>query len=686
MTRVHRSLPHVRFLSSALVATACVLAGCGAPAPGEEDSASADVASTDLWGGPAWTATRAWDQQAEDEFSAWVARLGTAREQRTCITLQSCIASPQANSLHGAEDEGFTLYADCADVPLFLRAYFARKKRLPFSLVTGVAGQTNADGTTPVHDTRTSLGNRPTSWHSHLQFKSLKAITYVVNNWLHTGSFRMAPEVEKTDTFPVDINRQTVRPGTVFHVPGGHIALVYKVSANGKVGIVDGHPDNTFTVYDSIDKFFNEPGQMFHSRERGGGFRNFRWYRVANGQIVYETNAEAAGRGMSDSQYRPNPSYDLGGRTGTYGDYVYYRLTGDNTVDPVARMDTLMDTLCSETYSRVDAVELSTTVGLPSAPHPGLPSNIYSTVGDWESYSTPSRDLRYRGSFLALTGLLRAATASVAQQDGEYDYDGSVSELIDDMQAVWDTKSKACKFAYRSSMGQDVWLDLTDVMTRLWDLSFDPYHCPEMRWGANPAGAGRAAHQEYATCPADVVKEQYFWLEERLRNATEKSTAAMTSPDSGPATHEVVDIPALFAELRAAHGGQAGPPFGEIACPSGYALTGVGTEGGQYCTDGTNVWGPFTQKMVSKCRAWGGGDACDSQRWSKPLFLGARGTALCMDGASYDALTWYCTEGEDAFGPFPPALVDKCIQWGGGETACRSARWNRGFLAEILGR
>lgn len=662
---------------------ALLIAACGDAPRGEAPSESAGAAATVLWGGPAWTATRSWDQQAEDEFSDWIARLGTAREQRRCITLAQCISSPEANALYSNEDEDFEVYADCADVPLVLRAYFARKKQLPYSLATTIEGETNADGSTPVHDTRTSLGNHPTGWHSHLEFKSWKAIAYVVNNWLHTGSFRMAPEVEQTDTFPVDINRETVRPGTVFHVPGGHIALVYKVAPDGKVGIVDGHPDNTFTVYDSIDKFFNEPGQMYHSRERGGGFRRFRWYRVENGRIVYETNEEAGARGFSDSQYRPTPAYDLGGRTGTYADYVYYRLTGSNTVDPILRMETLLDTMCSESFSRIDAVALAGEVGREA--HPGLPSNIYSAVGDWEAYSTPSRDIRYRGGFLALADLMREAAASVAAGDGDYAYEGSVAELIDEMQSLWESKSGSCRFAYRNSAGDDVWMDLRGVTERLWDLSFDPYHCPEMRWGAHPAGVGRAAHQDYATCPVDAVKEHYYWLEERLRNATEKSGADTTLPESGPATHPTVDYPSLLSELRNTYLEEE-LPIGEVACPTGYALTNVGDEGGQYCTDGPNVWGPFTQKMVSKCKSWGGGGACNSQRWSTALYLGARGTALCMDGASYDSLTWYCVEGQDAFGPFPEDLIQRCIQWGGGETACRSARWNRDFLAALLGR
>ena len=122
----------------------------------------------------------------------------------------------------------------------------------------------------------------------------------------------------------------------------------------------------------------------------------------------------------------------------------------------------------------------------------------------------------------------------------------------------------------------------------------------------------------------------------------------------------------------------------DIACPAGYTLTNVGTQGGKYCTDGTNVWGPFTEGMIQKCLSWGGGDAaCRSNRWYKQLALDARGTALCPIGAFFDTGTGYCAEGSNAFGPFPAALIAKCEAAGGGSAACNSARWSRNFLASL---
>ena len=127
-------------------------------------------------------------------------------------------------------------------------------------------------------------------------------------------------------------------------------------------------------------------------------------------------------------------------------------------------------------------------------------------------------------------------------------------------------------------------------------------------------------------------------------------------------------------------GGRALAPIG---CPEGYAPIAAGA--GVLCSDGVNAWGPFTQGMVNRCRAAGGGPACDTDRWAKDFALSIRGAGLCPAGARYDALTGYCAEGESAFGPFPAEVVATCEARGGG-SACRSARWNRFFLASILGR
>ncbi len=55
-------------------------------------------------------------------------------------------------------------------------------------------------------------------------------------------------------------------------------------------------------------------------------------------------------------------------------------------------------------------------------------------------------------------------------------------------------------------------LTLADIGKRLFALSFDPYHCPELRWGA----------KDLSTCPqqtaADKAKLDWYAAEQHLRN------------------------------------------------------------------------------------------------------------------------------------------------------------------------
>ncbi|MEZ5909105.1 MAG: hypothetical protein R3D31_09940 [Hyphomicrobiaceae bacterium] len=63
----------------------------------------------------------------------------------------------------------------------------------------------------------------------------------------------------------------------------------------------------------------------------------------------------------------------------------------------------MMRTLCSDLKYRVDAVDLAIQAKIHLRPQPErLPNNIYGTEGDWEIYSTPSRDARLKTAFKEL--------------------------------------------------------------------------------------------------------------------------------------------------------------------------------------------------------------------------------------------------------------------------------------------
>lgn len=123
--------------------------------------------------------------------------------------------------------------------------------------------------------------------------------------------------------------------------------------------------------------------------------------------------------------------------------------------------------------------------------------------------------------------------------------------------------------------------------------------------------------------------------------------------------------------------------LGGISCPSGFDLRMIGREGGRYCAKGdTQVLGPFPEEMIEKCIAWGGGgEICrDGKTWGTELALAARGSGLCPTGSWYDYDVDYCSDGVNVYGPFPEALVNRCIAFTRDEGVCRSGRWSQRVL------
>jgi hypothetical protein len=83
--------------------------------------------------------------------------------------------------------------------------------------------------------------------------------------------------------------------------------------------------------------------------------------------------------------------------------------------------------------------------------------------------------------------------------------------------------SSSCVFAYQNSAGKSVSLAYTDVVQRLFQLSFDPYHCAELRWGATG--------QELASCNSDSTKLAWYKAEQNLRNQIERTYDARMDYD-----------------------------------------------------------------------------------------------------------------------------------------------------------
>ncbi|OQA04671.1 MAG: hypothetical protein BWY66_02927 [bacterium ADurb.Bin374] len=473
----------------------------------------------------AWAlnATR-WTDQDEQVYSDFVARLGESGHPN----LNRFIRDSRQNPLYGSEDQKFNLSPDCADFPYLVRAYVAYKLRLPFGYVCEITKKSRGDE-------RYSHGNRPKCFKDQDAFSSpQKLFGYVT--LINSGYYRMAPEIETGDTYPIRIGADTIRPGTVYYDPNGHVALVYKVTEDGRVRLIDAHPDRSVSRPWFGGKF------ALGSQSQGGGFRKWRpiWYG-SDGQIHRLTNHNIKDY-SADDQYRG--SYEFQGMNGlSYFDYVRARLSSrGGRVRPFEDFRAMMEDIHEDVRYRALAVDLCIQAGIHRKPHPGsLPWNIYGTDGEWESYSTPSRDARLKVAFQDFYAQTERMIRMAARRDPAIEYAGSADRLAAELLSLYDSLSPQLTVTYENSAGTPVTLTFHQVLERLFDLSFDPYHAIEYRWGATG--------DELRTAPADAGKRRMYDQERRLRNQLERLYNLPTPLAMGPERPPDIDVRRRLTEI-----------------------------------------------------------------------------------------------------------------------------------------
>jgi hypothetical protein len=457
----------------------------------------------------AWTAIADWDGPAETGFSEFVAGFARAVRDRRCTRLEECLRDPVANPLwNPATDEDAVVEADCADLPYALRAWYAWKHRLPFSFVARVEGSGGGDA-------RYMSRITPTRWHSAGEYATPEALLRELRGSVHSGMYRTTPDVEDADFYPIALSRSSVRPGAIFYDVGGHVLIVAEVARDGNVHFIDAHPDGTigWTRFDG--SFSSGPAAL------GGGWKRFRpQSRGESGPV------RAGNRGLFDldwhAQWDPR-SWIFSGKKVSYFDWVRDSLREpDAPAEPLADVREELDAICRQVVDRAAAVERAASDGISTRPHPrALPANIYGTNGDWETYATPGRDAHLKGSFRAL----REAVAALPEKD----------RLA--AQGAWKERAAdpECRARYTDSGGATVELSLDAVLDRLFALSFDPYHCPERRWGVPESS------REFARCTDDETAARFYRDERRLRFRVDRGVGQPTALTDGPDAPPDVD-------------------------------------------------------------------------------------------------------------------------------------------------
>jgi hypothetical protein len=338
----------------------------------------------------------------------------------------------------------------------------------------------------------------------------------VVADGVQSGNGRTSATDDRTDFYPVALTQETLRPGTIYADPYGHVLTVVRrvPQAGGKPGVylaVDAEPDGTVTR----KRFWRGNFLFVHDPALGSpGFKRFRpIIRDKNGGLRRLTNREIA----KDPQYG-----DFSLEQSKLGVEEFYDRMDDvmspSPLDPVSAMKDAIASLDEQVKTRVTAVELGRKyqnakhgeVGMPDGPA------IFETTGPWEDFSTPARDFR----LLIAIDVVRGFPDRVARRIKRYAVpEGeSTADVKAELQKVLATELSKRKFTYTRSDGSQWTLSLKDVIDRApqLEMGYNPNDCVELRWGA-PANS-----KEASTCRlhapqaqrAKMVKYR-MWFRER---------------------------------------------------------------------------------------------------------------------------------------------------------------------------
>jgi hypothetical protein len=468
-----------------------------------------------------WKVTKTeWSEEDERGFEEFVRQIGDSE----CATVHDCLTSPVANPrFHDKHPPRMTFFADCADLPFILRGYYAWQAGLPFSFSVRLAHHPRTRG----HTSRLSGFQVSERYDIVGPGPDPRLALPAIYQFVSSEHFRTPPAYTGrllADHYPVVVSREGIRPGTVIFDPDGHLAVVYKVTDDGRAFYIDAHPDNSLTRGLFNREFARAEPPM------GAGFKRWRPQRLegatkakdgtlSGGRIVLVPDAELPL--WSDEQFfgnrTPQPKdwkdgvFVIDGQTMDYHEYVRLRLAYPGfKYDPVEETRTMLRQLCRDLRQRVDAVQLAVKAGLDKRPPPGrLPLNIYATQGDWEVYSTPSRDARIKTAFEELRDEVKRFLKLRKEGSTLLAYSGS--DLRRDLLDVYRQETESCPITYARSDGSPMQLSFAEVKRRLFLLSFDPYHCIERRWGAS-------SREELAACRDDALKTAWYVAEQRLRN------------------------------------------------------------------------------------------------------------------------------------------------------------------------
>jgi hypothetical protein len=307
---------------------------------------------------------------------------------------------------------------------------------------------------------------------------------------VHSGNGRTGLASQETDFYPLPLQREVLWPGTIYADPYGHVLVLAKwagptADMPGILFAVDAQPDNSI----ARKRFWQ--GTFLFAREASAG-PGFKAFRPVVGNNRLADNNELPSYSLDQAALTPDEFYAQ-----------MDALINPEGLDAKQAYEATLTALVEQLTTRVKSIDNGEAYfrkgGVTIAMPPG--TAIFETVGPWEDYSTPSRDMRL---LIAIRVLL-----DFPQKIQDYPalFQVSAGEAPQVRQAIEQLHEKLIeerKIHYTRSNGEPWELSVAEVLARkpAFEMGYNPNDCAEVRWGASPGT------EEYAPCRRHAPAEQ----------------------------------------------------------------------------------------------------------------------------------------------------------------------------------
>jgi hypothetical protein len=265
---------------------------------------------------------------------------------------------------------------------------------------------------------------------------------------------------------------------------------------------VDAQPDNSVTR----KRFWEGTFLFANVGNAGPGFKAFR---------PMVSKASGGLRLLSNDELVDSPSFASFSLEQDHilPDDFYARLAkliNPRGLDPIQAYEATLDALVEQIETRVTSVDNGeayfrknhgSVITMPNG------AAIFQTIGPWEDYSTPSRDMR----LIIAINVLNALPEKIERHPELFVLNGrSPEEARAEIEQYHTKRIQERSIRYTRTDGSPWELSVAEVLARKpsYEMTYNPNDCAEMRWGAKPET------EEYSTCRRHAPAEQHAKMEQ----------------------------------------------------------------------------------------------------------------------------------------------------------------------------